>query len=107
MQHSIAAKYAARPVAHFVRSSPRARERRLGLRSAAAFRPAVSRATVLRQAELSPVVQLRAGWRAVHPARPHVLAVGRLHPIVEMHWAGSRGGRAPRRSSAASAPWRA
>ena len=32
MQHSIAAKYAARPAARFVQPSSRARERRLGLR---------------------------------------------------------------------------
>jgi hypothetical protein len=107
MQHSIAAKYAARPAAQFLRPSSRARERRLGLRAAGTFQPASPRQTVLRQADLSPLVRLRAGWRAVQPARSHSAAAGRLQPVVLMRWAGSGAGRAQRRSGAASAPWRA
>ena len=68
MQHSIAAKYAARPVASFVRPTSRVRERRLGLRVRGSFQPASARATVLRRADLPPLVRLRASWRAVqHP----------------------------------------
>jgi len=107
MQHSIAAKYAARPAAHFVRPSTRARERRLGLRSAVSFQPSSPRQTVLRQADLSPLVQLRASWRAVHPARPHRVAGGLLRPVVVMQWAGAGAARAARNSSATPAPWRA
>ena len=107
MQHSIAAKYAARPAARFVRPSSRARERRLGLRTAGTFHPASPRQTVLRQADLSPLVQLRASWRAVVPARPHRSTAGLLRPLVAMHWAGSGAARAARRASAASAPWHA
>ncbi len=107
MQHSIAAKYAARPAARFIRPSSRARERRLGLRSAGSFQPSSPRQTVLRQADLSPIVQLRASWRAVQPARPDRSVRGLLTPVVTMHWAGTGASRAARRSSAASAPWRA
>jgi hypothetical protein len=106
MQHSIAAKYAARPAARFVRPSTRARERRLGLRSSGTFQPASARQTVLRQADLSPLVQLRATWRAVHVARPHRPS-GQLHPAAGMRWAGSGAPGTARRSSAASAPWHA
>ena len=107
MQHSIAAKYAARPAARFVRPSTRARERRLGLRTTGTFQPASARQTVLRQADLSPLVQLRATWRAVHVAHPHRPSSGQLHPAVGMRWAGSGATRAARQASAASAPWRA
>ena len=44
MQHSIAAKYAARPAARFVRPSARARERRLGLAAACSFQPGAAAA---------------------------------------------------------------
>lgn len=107
MQHSIAAKYAARPAARFVHPSSRARERRLGLGSARTFQPASARQTVLRQADLSPLVQLRASWRAVQPAHPHRSTGGLLHPVVGMRWAGTGATRAAHRSSAASAPWHA
>ena len=105
MQHSIAAKYAARPAARFVRPSSRARERRLGLRNARTFQPASPRQTVLRQADLSPLVQLRASWRAVRPA-PRRSMGGLLRPIFAMHWPDAATALAGRRSSAASAPWR-
>ena len=89
MQHSIAAKYAARPAARFVRPSPRARERRLGLRPAATFRPATRRATVLHDLDLSPLVRLRARWR-IGRARPSLHRCGRsLHPVVVMRGPGS------------------
>ena len=55
MQHSIAAKYAARPAARFVCASPRAREQRLGLRTTTTFRAVPARATVLRRPDLVPV----------------------------------------------------
>ena len=45
MEHSIAAKFAARPSARFVRPSTRARQRRLGLRAANVFNAAPSQAT--------------------------------------------------------------
>ena len=106
MQHSIAAKYAARPAARFVRPSARARERRLGLRAAGSFQPASRRATIVRHLDLSPLVQMRARWRSIKPARPHAPLVGRLQPVVIMRWARSGVGRAPR-ASAPSAPWRA
>ena len=107
MQHSIAAKYAARPAAHFVRPSSRARERRLGLRAAGTFQPASLRQTVLYRVDLSPLVQLRARWRAVQPARPYRSRAGVLRPVIGMHWAGTGVAPAARRPSAASAPWHA
>lgn len=106
MQHSIAAKYAARPAARFVRASSRARERHLGLGAAVTFQPATRRATVLRDADLSPLVRLRARWRSVRPARPYAPVAGGLHTVVVMRWAWFGAGRALR-ASAASAPWRA
>ena len=110
MQHSIAAKYAARPAARFVRPSSRARERRLGLRSAASFQPATRRSTVLRHSDLSPLVRLRARWRSVRPARPYTAVAGRLHPVVVMRWARFGAGRARHAGLAStppSTPWRA
>ena len=105
MQHSIAAKYAARPAARFVRPSTRLRERRLGLRAVGSFHAAPPRATVLRRMDLPPLVRLRANWRAVRPARPARRVGGRIGPVVSMSWArfGRSGGG--RRSGAASTPW--
>ena len=105
MQHSIAAKYAARPAARFVRSSPRARERRLGLRTQA-FQAASSHQTALRRTDLGPYVQLRASWRSIQPARSFAgLRTGRIRPAVTFCW--MRLGQPIRRDrpSAASAPW--
>lgn len=105
MQHSIAAKYAARPAARFVRSSPRARERRLGLRTQA-FQAASSHETALRRTDLGPYVQLRARWRSIQPARSFAgLRTGRIRPAVTFRW--MRLGQPIRRDrpSAASAPW--
>ena len=105
MQHSIAAKYAARPAARFVRPSTRLRERRLGLRASGSFQAASPRATVLRHVDLPPLARLRAEWRQVRPARTSRPFGGRIGPVVSMSWArfGRSGMR--RRSGAASAPW--
>jgi hypothetical protein len=106
MEHSIAAKFAARPAARFVHPSSRARQRRLGLRPSGTFSAAPSQATVLRTADLGPYVRLRASWRAISPARPRVVA-GAPRPDVTMHWARSGRSGTQHRPSAASAPWRA
>ncbi|MEW5992666.1 MAG: hypothetical protein AB1736_15165 [Chloroflexota bacterium] len=103
MEHSIAAKYAARPAARFPRPSSRTRERRLGLRVETAFRAAAWRPTELRQEPASAYARLRAGSRSITPTRTRRPATGRPHPVVSMTWSRS----VPvGRSSAASAPWR-
>jgi hypothetical protein len=105
MQHSIAAKYAARPAARFVRLSPRARERRLGLRTTS-FQAATSHQTMLRRTDLSPYVQLRSRYRSIRPAQSHpAVRTGRIGPGVSFRW--MRLGRPVRRDrqGAASAPW--
>lgn len=107
MEHSIAAKYAARPAARFVRPSARDRERRLGLRALAVFQAASARASVLRRADLGPFVQLRAGWRAMAVDRPRRPVSGQPRPVVTMLWSRSARPGTARRSSAAPAPWRA
>jgi hypothetical protein len=106
MQHSIA-RYAIRPVARFVTPAARSRTRRLGLGAFGSFTPAPARPTVLRRADLGPFVQLRAGWRSIEPARSTRARRGGPRPAVAMHWAGSSGLGAARRSSAVTAPWRA
>jgi hypothetical protein len=105
MEHSIAAKFAARPAAHFVRSSDRARERRLGLRAAGNFRAASMRPTVLRRPEANVLARLRGGWRAYSAARPNRATDGRPRPAIAMHWARSSRAGTDRPSSAAMAPW--
>jgi hypothetical protein len=108
MEHSIAAKYAARPAARFVSPSNRVRERRLGLRPADPFRAPGTRSTVLNRPDIAPLTRLRAGWRSIEPARPREHHSGQLRPRVAMHWASSaRSGAGPRRPRAASAPWSA
>ncbi|HYH92973.1 MAG TPA: hypothetical protein VD763_07425 [Candidatus Saccharimonadales bacterium] len=106
MGQSIAAKYAARPAARFVRPSSRLRERRLGLGAIASFSAAVRRTTELRAAEGSPLARLRAGWRGPTAARP-VARSGRPRPAVQMQWARSGRSGPGRRPSAATAPWHA
>lgn len=106
MEHSIAAKYAARPAAHFVRPSVRARQRRLGLQRTGTFSPASSRSTVLRIADLGPIVALRASWRAIRPARVRRPVAGPPRPAASISWARSGRTGATRRPSAAMAPWR-
>ncbi|MBI3746697.1 MAG: hypothetical protein HY264_09320 [Chloroflexi bacterium] len=101
MEHSIAAKYAARPAASFPRPSVRVRERRLGLRSAIAFRATSGRQSVLRR-QASTLAQLRGGSRAITPTHARRVVSGRPRPIISMTWSRSVriGGW-----SAASAPW--
>jgi hypothetical protein len=105
MDHSIAAKYAARPAARFVRPSTRVKERRLGLRASGSFCAPGVRATVLRGPEVAPLTRLRAGWRAIQPAVPSRQRSGRPRPLVAMEWARSGRPGSPRRPGAASAPW--
>ena len=106
MERSIAAKYAARPAARFVRPSARARERRLGLRAAGSFQAASTRPTVLRRPGGSVLARLRGGWRAFRAARPAARPTAGRGPSSRC--TGPRSGRAgaDRRSSAATAPWR-
>jgi hypothetical protein len=106
MERSIAARFAVRPTARFVVSSTRARERRLGLRGHGSFRPASAHQTVLRQASDSILARLRGDWRAIRPAAPR-RTDGRPRPTVAMTWTGSSFSGSARRSSAATAPWRA
>jgi hypothetical protein len=105
MQHSIAAKYAARPAAHFVRTSSRARQPRLGLRTSPIFRAVPARATVLRRLDLAPLLQMRASWRSIQAAPRRPASSGRIRPVVSMRWSRPSGRARDSRSSAASAPW--
>src|SRR6478735_3291474 len=105
MDHSIAAKYAARPAARFVRPSTRVRDRRLGLRPAGSFRAQAPRATTLHGPDVPALAQLRAGWRAIHPAVTRRRVSGRPGPLVVMEWARSGRPGIVRRPGAASAPW--
>jgi hypothetical protein len=104
MEHSIAAKYAARPAARFVSPTSRARQRRLGLRATGSFHPARGRATVLRAPDLAPLVAMRAASRAITPARTRPVA-GPPKPTATIHWARSGRSGTTRRPSAAMAPW--
>ena len=106
MEHSIAAKYAARPASRFVPPSSRARQRRLGLRSSDAFRPATSRAAELRTPDRGPIVALRASWRTIRVAAPRRATSGLLRAAVTIQWARPERSSATRRPSAAMAPWR-
>jgi hypothetical protein len=105
MSHSIAAKYAARPTARFVRPSARLRQRRLGLGALRSFSASPARATVLRTLDLGPLVALRAASRSLRPARLRRAPSGPPRPAARMHW--TRGGPvgASRRPGAAVAPW--
>jgi hypothetical protein len=107
MERSIAARYAARPSARFVHPSARARERRLGLRGAGSFRPATTRLTVLRRPAGGVLAHLRGDWRAIRAATPRRAAGGVPRPAVTFRWTGSALAGSTRRSSAATAPWRA
>ena len=102
MEHSIAAKYAARPAASFPRPPVRTRERRLGLASAVAFRAMSGRTTEIRSRIESPLPTIRGASRTITPTRSRIPASGRPRPTVSMTWARSvRNGR----SRAATAPW--
>ena len=105
MQHSIAARYAARPAAHFVCAPSRARERRLGLRATVTFRAIPARPTVLRRPDLPLLIRLRASWRSLTVAAPRRATSGRIRPVVSMRWSRPSGPVREGRSSAASAPW--
>jgi hypothetical protein len=105
MDHSIAAKYAARPAARFVRPSTRVRERRLGLRPSGSFTAPGVGSTVLHGPEVASLARLRASWRAIHPAVTKRHRSGRPRPLVAMEWARSGRPGAVRRPGAASAPW--
>jgi hypothetical protein len=106
MERNVAARYAARQTARFVSPSVKAREPRLGLRGAGSFRPASSRQTVLHRPGGSVLARLRGDWRAIRPAPPR-RTDGRPRPAVAMSWTGSTVAGTTRRSSAATAPWRA
>lgn len=107
MERSITARYAARPTARFVSPSAKARERRLGLRGAGSFRPAPARLTILRRPGDGILAQLRGEWRAIRPAPARTETGGRPRPAVTMRWTGAAPAGSARRSSAATAPWRA
>ena len=106
MDHSIAAKYAARPAARFVRPSTRDKERRLGLRPSSPFQAPGTRTTALRGPEVSPRARLRASWRAIQPAVVRRTPSGLPRPSVTMEWARSGHPGMVRRPGATSAPWR-
>ena len=106
MERSIAARYAARQTARFVSPSAKARERRLGLSGAGSFRPASAHLTVLHHPGGSVLARLRGDWRAIRPAHPR-RTDGRPRPTTSMRWTGSDLAGSTRRSSAATAPWRA
>ncbi|MGD0017839.1 MAG: hypothetical protein ABSD62_01160 [Candidatus Limnocylindrales bacterium] len=103
MQHSIAAKYAARPAACFVRPAGRERERRLGLHASLSFQRAATRVTILRPSHGGLHM---SGWRPVDAARSRTPLSGVVRPAVTICWAGLGRLRAERRSILAPAPWR-
>ncbi len=106
MDHSIAAKYAARPAARFVRPSTRDRQRRLGLRPSGTFQAPGTRTTTLRGPEVASRARLRASWRAIQPAVARRTPSGLPRPSVTMEWARSGQPGMVRRPGATSAPWR-
>ena len=102
MEHSIAAKYAARPAAHFPRSIGGNGRRRLGLTPRGAFHAASERLTVLRRDGASPLAGLRRDSRSIAATRPIRVSSGRPRPVVSLTWSRSV---SVRRSSAPVAPW--
>jgi hypothetical protein len=104
MEHSITARYAARPVARFPRAASGSRQRRLGLGAGRAFSPAPTRLTVLQRDRPSPLSHLRRDSRSIAATRPVRHADGHLRPPFSMTWGRSL---APRHPSAHAAPWRA
>jgi hypothetical protein len=102
MQHSIAAKYAARPAACFVRPAGRERERRLGLHASLSFQRAATRVTILRPSHGGLHM---SGWRPVVSV-PKAHRSGVIRPAVTISWTGLGRPRAERRSILAPAPWR-
>ena len=104
MEHSIAARFAARPVARFPRALSGSRRRRLGLGAVRAFSPAPTRMTVLLRDQPSPLAHLRRDPRSIAATRPTRASSGLPRPAFTMTWQRSP---APRRPSAHAAPWRA
>ncbi len=105
MQHSLAALRGAWP-ARYAHATPRARERRLGLGIGPRFQPAPSRRTVLRHAEIGPLAELRAAWRAPVIEADRAAGLGRPSGTAGMSWTSPGRGAGPRRPSLAPA-WRA
>jgi hypothetical protein len=103
MQHSIAAKYAARPAACFVLPAGRERERRLGLHASLTFQRAATRVTILRPSRGGLHL---SGWRPVTTTRQSAPRSGVVRPSITICWDGFGRPRADRRSSLAPAPWR-
>jgi len=104
MEHSITARYAARPAARFPRAASGSRRRRLGLTPTGAFSPAPTRLTVLLRDQPSPLAYLRRDPRSIAATRPVRISGGLLRPAYTLTWQRSRG---PRNPSAHAAPWRA
>jgi hypothetical protein len=104
MEHSITARYAARPAARFPRSSSGSRQRRLGLGSGRAFSPAPTRLTVLLRDQPSPLAHIRRDPRSIAATRPIRFSSGRLRPPFTLTWGSPA---VPRHRSAHAAPWRA
>lgn len=105
MQRSVVASLANRPVTRFVRPTVGVGTRRMGLRAFTTFTPAPSGATVLRRADLGPIVGRRSDWRSAVPAPPPARG-GAPRPSVSIHWARTVRPRADRRMSPATTPWR-
>ena len=103
MEHSIAAKYAARPAAHFPRATGGTGRRRLGLTPLGAFHAASERQTFLRRDTSSPLARLRRDSRSIAATRPTRISTGRPRPVVSLTWSRSVSVRRP---SAPVAPWR-
>jgi len=103
MEHSIAARFAARPAASFPRAFGGNRQRRLGLTPLGAFRPAPARLTVLLRDQPSPFARLRRDSRSITTTRPVRHSSGRPRPVVSLTWPRSVSVRRP---SAPVAPWR-
>ena len=104
MEHSITARYAARPAARFPRASSGSRQRRLGLGGGRAFSPAPTRLTVLLHDQPSPLAHIRRDPRSIAATRPIRFSSGRLRPAFSLTWGSPA---VPRHRSASAAPWRA
>jgi hypothetical protein len=104
MEHSITARYAARPAARFPTTTSGSRRRRLGLTPARPFSPAPTRLTVLLRDQPSPVARLRRDPRSIAATRPVRRSGGHLRPAFSLTWQSSLG---PRHPAAHAAPWRA
>jgi len=103
VDHSITARYVARPAARFPRASAGNRQRRLGLGALGVFQPATAHLTVLRRDQASPFARLRRDSRSIAASRPVRRSSGRPRPVVSMTWPRSVSVRRP---SAPVAPWR-